>query len=315
MTPERQVRPIMLYDIEADFILLRTCNYRCDYCFVPEAKLGEKLVVHATPQAWQAAFDRTEKTWMIHITGGEPTLYPGFAELSERLSRRHYLSLNSNLTGRELAGFAERVDPARVALVNAGFHPAERQLRNGAELFLDKAAMLRERGFPIMISVVATPDILAEYDAVIAALAPTGLVPMPKAMHGAHRGAHYPEAYSPEQRREFHRRSLDAEQSYPNLFGPNGLRPSIDLTLDRNHLERRIRYIGQLCSAGRDMVRIDPDGTVHRCAIKGPSMGNLLAGTWRRASDCAPCNRSYCVYFCDKYTARARAEAAHLAAQ
>ena len=37
----------MRYDIEADFILLRTCNSRCDYCFVPGARLGEKIVVHA----------------------------------------------------------------------------------------------------------------------------------------------------------------------------------------------------------------------------------------------------------------------------
>lgn len=305
----------MLYDIEADLVLLRTCNYRCDYCFVPEAELGEKLVVHATSQAWQAAFDRTEKTWMIHITGGEPTLYPGFAELAELLSRRHYLSLNSNLTGRAVAGFAGRVDPARVALINAGFHPAERHVRNGEELFLRNVTMLRTRGFPIMISVVATPEILADYDAVIATLAPTGLTPMPKVLHGVHRGERYPEAYSPEDRQEFRRRSLVAEQSYPNLFGPDGLHPSIDLTLDRNHLDRRTKYIGQLCTAGRDMVRIDPDGTVYRCAVKGPSMGNLLQGTWVGAPASAPCDRNYCVYFCDKYTARARNEASHAAAQ
>src|ERR1051325_5346489 len=123
----------MRYDIEADFILLRTCNYRCDYCFVSTEKLGEKLVVHATPETWCAAFDGTGQTWMIHITGGEPTLYPGFGELAASLSQRHYLSLNSNLTGRELGAFAERVDPTRVALVNAGYHHVERRARNGEE--------------------------------------------------------------------------------------------------------------------------------------------------------------------------------------
>ena len=305
----------MRYDIEADFILLRTCNYRCDYCFVSPEKLGEKLVVHAAPEAWQSAFDQTQQTWMIHITGGEPTLYPGFAELAALLAQRHYLSLNSNLTGRELTAFADTVDPARVALVNAGFHPAERRVRHGEELFLRNATMLRERGFPVMISVVATPEILADYDAVIAALVPTGLMPMPKAMHGEYRGVSYPEAYSDWDREEFHRRSLAAEQCYPDLFGPDGLHPTIELTRDRDHMERRARYARQPCAAGRDMVRIDPDGSVHRCAIKGPSMGNLLQGTWQRATECAPCNRSYCVYFCEKYTALARNEVALAAAQ
>jgi MoaA/NifB/PqqE/SkfB family radical SAM enzyme len=300
----------MRYDIEADFILLRTCNYRCDYCFVPGARLGEKIVVHAPPAAWSAAFDRTGRTWMIHITGGEPTLYPEFAELAALLSRRHYLSLNSNLTGRELAGFAERVDPARVALINAGYHPAERHARRGEDLFLRNAALLRERGFPVMISVVATPEVLADYDSIVAAVAPTGLAPMPKALHGMYRGARHPAAYSDDDRREFRRRSLAAEQGYPNLFEPEGLHPSIDLTRDRAHLDRRVQYVGKPCAAGRDLVRIDPDGSVHRCAIKGPAMGNLLHGTWRQAAACSPCDRSYCVYFCDKYTAKARSEAA-----
>jgi MoaA/NifB/PqqE/SkfB family radical SAM enzyme len=304
----------MRYDIEADFILLRTCNYRCDYCFVSPEKLAEKLVVHAPSDAWQAAFDCTGQTWMIHVTGGEPTLYPGFAELAALLSQRHYLSLNSNLTGRELAGFAERVDPARIALVNAGYHPAERRARSGEELFLRNATLLRERGFPIMISVVATPEVLADYDAVVAAVAPTGLMPMPKAMHGRYRGASYPEAYSERDREEFRRRSLAAEQCYPNLFGPDGLRPTIDLTRDRDHLERRIRYHKQPCAAGRNMVRIDPDGTVHRCAIKGPAMGNLLHGTWKRATACLPCDRDHCVYFCDRYTAQAREQPSQVAA-
>jgi MoaA/NifB/PqqE/SkfB family radical SAM enzyme len=298
----------MRYDVEADFVLLRTCNYRCDYCFVPAARLGEKIVVHASPAAWSEAFDRTGKTWMIHITGGEPTFYPGFAELAALLSRRHYLSLNTNLTGREVAGFAKEVDPARVALVNAGYHPAERHARHGDDLFLRNAAMLKERGFPIMISVVATPEVLADYDAVIAAVAATGLAPMPKALHGHYRGARYPKAYGAEHRAEFRRRSLAAERCYPDLFGHRGLHPTIDLTRDREHLDRRTRYVGQPCAAGKDMVRIDPDGTVHRCAAGMPSMGNLLQGTWERATEAKPCDRSYCVYFCDKYTAMAREE-------
>ena len=301
---------MMRYDIEADFILLRTCNYRCDYCFIPPGKLGEKLVVHATPETWRSAFDRTGKTWMIHITGGEPTLYPGFAELAALLSREHYLSLNSNLTGRELAGFAASVDPARVSLINAGFHPAERHARNGDDVFLRNAVMLRERGFPIMISVVATPEVLADYDAVVAALAPTGLPPMPKALHGGYHGARYPEAYTPEHRGEFRRRSLTAQQAYPTLFGPNGLHPTIDVTRDRDYVDRHISFAKQACTAGRDMVRIDPDGSVHRCATKGPPLGNLLQGTWAPAAKAAPCDRSYCVYFCEKYTERARREAA-----
>ncbi|HKQ30140.1 MAG TPA: radical SAM protein [Burkholderiales bacterium] len=298
----------MNYDIEADFILLRTCNYRCAYCFLPPEALGEKLVVHATPQVWEEAFNRNNKIWMIHITGGEPTFYPGFAELGRRLSQRHYLSLNSNLTGRELAGFAESVDPKRVIRINAGYHPAERHARRGNELFLRNVVKLRELGFSTMISVVATPEVLAEYDSIIEALVPTGLMPMPKVMRGLYRGRRYPDAYSDQERQEFCRRSLTAEQWYLDLLTPNHLRSTIGLAIDRHHLDRRKIYIGTPCAAGRDMVRIDPDGTVHRCGTNGPSMGNLLQGTWARAERALPCDRNYCFYYCEKYTAKARDE-------
>ena len=42
----------MKYDIEADWQLLNTCNYRCAYCFFPPAVLGEKLTVYAKPEVW-----------------------------------------------------------------------------------------------------------------------------------------------------------------------------------------------------------------------------------------------------------------------
>src|SRR5262245_1369852 len=47
--------------------------------FFPPAVLGEKLTVHGEPDVWRRAFDRTGLTWLLHITGGEPTIYPRFA--------------------------------------------------------------------------------------------------------------------------------------------------------------------------------------------------------------------------------------------
>lgn len=132
----------MQYDVEGAWQLLHTCNYRCDYCFLSDAKLGEKLQVHATPQEWRAAFDDTGKTWLVHLTGGEPSHYPGFAELCALLAERHYLSLNSNLTGPSLTRFAELVDPARVSFINAGLHPAERARKQGEAIFLDRKSVV-----------------------------------------------------------------------------------------------------------------------------------------------------------------------------
>jgi MoaA/NifB/PqqE/SkfB family radical SAM enzyme len=64
-------------------------------------------------------FAATAKRWLLHITGGEPSIYPGFVELCDKLTRLHYLSINSNLSHRCMDTFAERINPERVRFINA----------------------------------------------------------------------------------------------------------------------------------------------------------------------------------------------------
>jgi hypothetical protein len=63
----------MNYNIEADWHLLDTCNYRCDYCFFGPETLGSKLRTFASPEGWKSAFDATGDVWLLHMTGGEPS--------------------------------------------------------------------------------------------------------------------------------------------------------------------------------------------------------------------------------------------------
>src|SRR5215468_5799974 len=100
----------MRYEVEADWHLLNTCNYRCEYCFFPAETLGEKLRIFATPEGWRSAFDAMGRVWLLHLTGGEPSIYPDFFELCRILTERHYISINSNLTGSSLAQFAQHID-------------------------------------------------------------------------------------------------------------------------------------------------------------------------------------------------------------
>ena len=297
----------MRYDVEADWMLFYTCNYRCDYCFFSPQQLGQKVRVHANPAEWGAAFDRTGKTWLIHMTGGEPSHYPDFVDLAATVTERHFISVNSNLTGASLQRFSERIDPRRVGFINAGLHPAERERRNGHGVFLRHAEMLLKRGFPVMATVVATPDALQNFDAITESLRSVGLVPFPKLLQGSKLGKSYPANYTAEERALFRRYSHAAQEAYPALFGKGRERPSIDPTRGRRYVRKNPRYKGKMCSAGRDFVRIDPNGNVRRCG-GAADMGNLLAGSIRFADQATPCDRSYCFYFCEKYTRRAARE-------
>ena len=75
------------YQIEADWQLLNTCNYRSGFCFFPGEILGEKLVTYADADEWvrrskPAAFDG----WCI-LRGASPASYPDFVRLCELLTR------------------------------------------------------------------------------------------------------------------------------------------------------------------------------------------------------------------------------------
>jgi len=66
----------MKYDVEADFSPSTACNFRCRYCSIPLKIRGAEPVLYGTSDQWQEGFDATGKTWLIHVTGGEPFAIP-----------------------------------------------------------------------------------------------------------------------------------------------------------------------------------------------------------------------------------------------
>lgn len=292
----------MQYDIEADWQLLNTCNYRCVYCFFPPETLGEKLTTHAEPKVWTRAIDRTGLTWLLHITGGEPTIYPHFAELCQQLTEKHYLSLNSNLTHSSVVDFAKRVDPSRISFINAGLHSEERIVRKGLTKFLRHVECCKERNFSIFISVVATPDVLCRVDEIIGFTAPIGLAPIPKLLRGTYKGKDYPAAYSARERSTFIEFARRARESYGPLLGVLAERPTVDIFGDENYLTGTPWFRGRMCKAGDKFVSLQPDGKVYRCEAKASNyLGNILDGSFQTSTGKSRCDSDYCFYFCLKY--------------
>jgi MoaA/NifB/PqqE/SkfB family radical SAM enzyme len=301
-------------DIEADWHLLHTCNFRCEYCFCSPELLGRKLHTYASPQIWTAAFEATGMRWLIHMTGGEPTIYPEFVELCEGLTRAHMISLNTNLSNPCIKEFARRIDPKHVSFINAGFHAEEREARQGVERYFDHARCLQDSGFRIITTVVATPPVVARFAEFQAQFAAHGLWLAPKVLRGEYRGRRYPQGYSPADRASLRSAIIRAREHYQSRLDWPGARgwPSIDVLSDDELLASMPSFGGQPCSAGMKFVGIAPNGDVHRCSKK-TLLGNLLLGTLRLRSGPTPCDTTYCVYFCKKYTADAAASPAPVA--
>jgi MoaA/NifB/PqqE/SkfB family radical SAM enzyme len=292
------------YDVECDWYLLATCNYRCSYCFLPVEALGSKLRRFASPEQWSTAFDATKKRWLIHITGGEPTVYPDFVAICESLTRQHVISVNSNLSRSVVRSMVGRVDPLRVSFVNAGFHVMERIRHRGNEEFLTNARFLQDAGFRVIVTAVATPEVVADLSGVAAECAAAGLQLAPKVLRGSYAGKHYPRDYQPHERARL-RDAISLARDYYTTKFDGWPPPSIDVLADDELLYGLPDFRGRSCSAGFRFAAIAPNGDVYRCGGSRPELGNLLNGTLRLNGGPAPCDRKYCVYFCKKYTADA----------
>jgi MoaA/NifB/PqqE/SkfB family radical SAM enzyme len=289
------------YQIEADWQLLNTCNYRCNYCFFSSEVLGEKLKTYADADEWSKAFETSGLRWLLHLTGGEPSLYPNFVGLCEQLTQQHFISINSNMTNRSWEGFAERVDPGRVSFINGGLHLEEREQRRGNEVFLKSVELLMQCGFQVFVSLVGTPKALARFDEAVRLLAPIGMFPVPKILRGPFEGKVYPSAYTVIERYLFRKYADMARKFCEPILAKRTERLTIDMFRDDSIIYGEPSYKGLSCEAGRLFVRIDPKGEIFRCGTS-ESLGNIREGTFVRAANPAPCDTSYCFYFCQKYS-------------
>jgi MoaA/NifB/PqqE/SkfB family radical SAM enzyme len=291
----------MRYDVEADWTLLTTCNFRCHYCFSSPDVLGAKLKVYGTSAQWAEGFKATGKKWLLHLTGGEPSVYPGFVELCEHLARDHYLSINSNLSHPSIDTFAERIDPQRVHYINAAVHYDERQKRASLDVFVERVHRLRTRRFHVLVSIIMTPRIVAAFPAISAYFESNGLSLIPKVMRANFRDQGYPAAYSSDQKASIRERLAEARRNYAAVIAGMGEAATIDMFADSRFLTGTVDYRGKLCGSGHNFVTIEPDGTVLRCG-SGNRLGNILSGNVGLLRGSQACDTSYCPYWCEKYT-------------
>lgn len=300
--------------IEADWKLLYTCNFRCAYCFFDTAMLARKIRRHASVEQWRDAFRAAGRPWLLHLTGGEPTLHPDFCTLCRALTEDNEISLNTNLSSVSIEEFACTVPADRVRFINASLHPEMRAARGDLDALVRRAHLLQDNGFNIMLTVVLTPDVISRFADLRADLRAFGLEPVPKLLNGAFAGLDWPAAYSAAQRASIVAAYDAARPEIARVRAAAGGSLSIDPELDLRFLAAtplggpdggsadaaRSPYSGLDCAAGRDFVSIEPDGSVMRCSPR-TALGNLLAGTLLLLPAPLPCDTSYCQYFCEKY--------------
>lgn len=296
---------VIHYDIEADWILLSTCNFRCHYCFWGKACLSKKIQPIASPERISAFFDNSGLVWLLHITGGEPFLYPRFIHLVSLLIRQHFVSLNTNLSiSQRVRRFAEQISPHRVLFINIALHIEERERRGLISPFVRDVHYLTKKGFRIFVSQVMHPTLFQRFPQDFDFFANEGIIIIPKAFQGVYLGRKYPESYTNDEREEFVKYSLKAENFYAPLFNEWPEIPTINPLLDRRLIiEGMPDHRGKLCYAGQKFVRIREDGKIWKCGAQ-EILGNIRRGVLTLKDGPSRCVEQQCPYFCYKYLKR-----------
>lgn len=280
---------------EFHWLIHDTCNYHCPYCPRSGGNRAQGPRKDNTQAAgtWAAAWRRVHAVYgrcRIYITGGEPTLFPGFVGLLGELGGMHSVVFDTNLSWspRELELFSSSISPLSVK-VNLSFHPNTA----AAAEFIDKALLLRERGFGAACRVVAFPPLLPEIAGYCDKFEKAGLGLAVTPFRGPYSGKKYPREYTEGERARI--AALNAR------LGPEqaGAGPQAGI-MRRILYPRMVPPRGQACRSGQVYCCVEHDGTVYRCMQYAnramEPLGSILGGNFRLAGGPAPCGLDYCEY-------------------
>jgi MoaA/NifB/PqqE/SkfB family radical SAM enzyme len=256
------------------------CNLKCDYCYLLH-KLNAEPLQRIDSKKVLANLDKTGKSWLLHMSGGEPFLTPGFAVLCKALAEKHRLSINTNLS-LSVAEFAAKVNPNRVEFVHCSLHYG---FRADVEGFISRVKQLKNAGFRVVCSQVMHPAVIDNYPKLVERFAQAKLSLLPKLFQGEHKGRVYPAAYSDADRK------LIAEHAESTVG-------HINIALDLVLFEGMLSFKGRMCAAGSDFVFVNSKGFAFRCnTIKEP-LGNLYnEGLLLSQPKPCPAEVCYCHYY------------------
>lgn len=281
--------------VEFEWFVQDFCNYRCPYCVVSgdlrEARpwLVNQHSADAWLAAWRRVYDLHGRGW-VRMTGGEPTIIPRFIDLTAAMSQWHGISFDTNLSWdmEQLREFCDRM-PTRDVSLDISFHPHAA----GVESIIEKASLLRDRGFQYLCRLVAFPPLLPQAEGFRRRFHDAGVKFILMPFQGVYQGRRYPDAYTEEERR------LMAGIAQPFREGP---RADPEQSFYVEHiLEMNTRSPqGKLCRSGQVYCRVMHDGAAYRCQpyeSRGwEPLGNLLDGTFALRAAPTVCRSTWCEF-------------------
>jgi MoaA/NifB/PqqE/SkfB family radical SAM enzyme len=291
------------YDLKVGWEINKACNFSCPYCYNPEEKRKD-FSVKNNPDInindIGKFFNNLEKTCLITLTGGEPFLLPNFIKLCEKLTKKHFISVITNLSSPLVYEFAEKIKPGRVKSIICSLHFPEIKRLNLKKDIIEKFNFLKNKGFSIDVGMVMWPPVLKKFPEIHEEFKKHGVLINPKGFKGLYNGKDYPDAYTKKQT-EIMRYYQELNKKL-NSEGKN-LGDFIQPKLNLQKLKKKkvsdifsghLSFKGLPCLAGKSHIRILSNGNVKRCVSEKMILGNVFKGNLKLLEKPLRCNSEIC---------------------
>jgi len=289
---ERVGQISMLYSdmFTVSWLLGRYCNYKCSYCWAhgradkPDHRPTE-LCLYTIDEIKKQARARGFNSFHFSLSGGEPTLHPGYLEILEMLSddMGNYTSIHmtTNLS-RGFKWFGNYVDKAIKfdrASITASLH---REYVKDKSVFANKLLFLKRYGIKITINMVMVPQVFDELYDIAKYFYDKGLNVTLKPQSDPH-ASYIVKGYTDDQLAILHNGMPQSDGPKPTmqveLMDDTGFKWYMDQAERFNAFNFNC-FKGWKCSSGyRSIIIREPCGSIKRSysCIDGP-LGNIETG-------------------------------------
>jgi len=241
------------YDAWLHLVISYQCNLECNYCIVEKVKSSEiyTKTYNINISALKNTLNDSNKIYRINFTGGEPFLAPNIVEAFIELTKKHFISFNTNLTSKKVKEFSEKINPERVLNILASCHIKELERMNLLSRYINNFLLCKNRGFNIAAAEVGYPPLLKEVDRYKKFFLEKGIDLTFCPYVGRFKGKFYPDSYSEKELKIFGLTEWDIDPFY---------------------------QYGKLCNAGYNVGIVHPNGDIRYCFKINKSLGNIYEG-------------------------------------
>lgn len=186
------------YDLWVHWYVTEECFLSCEYCETGSRPFVKQNIRPIDVPALMRTLDGLKrKAVRLSFTGGgEPFAVPNITEACAEITKRHYISFNSNMLGIDAEEFIRAIDPRKLLFIQGSLHLKELERTHNIERFAQNVHACRRAGVQVYVTAVGIPSIIPEIPKFQAIFEKKGIPFTFAPFSGIYEERHYPDAYT-----------------------------------------------------------------------------------------------------------------------